>query len=348
MAKNMASALLLLALLQPSRDDVVKLAEGLPETRPHLIALGPSALRYLADLPRTPALSDVMFEMKCAGLDAALRERLTRECDLKTAPFVLAEADERWGALLGVPVIVDFGLLPEKRNREVAFSPGTPDRMLRTVLEPAGLDYAVVRGRLVVTTPERLWSLPQGRIRPLDDDERKRLDELVRAIADDDAVARGEARAALINIGPSALPYLEQLLRTEPLEPARRAQVVDVMRVITARQRPAPFARPLALERQETSDVDRVTLRSLREKSTKLSQETTLAGALAMIAGAAGLDIQPREEWTRERRRYVLPAMPVIDALYYVLASHDLDAALIRGRLRLGTTEEVERELRNR
>jgi len=331
--------LLALALAQ-TRAEVAALAEKLPRSHAELVKLGPPALRFLCELPSRPAVKDAMFEIKT---DARSREKLSRELTLRTVEFPLAEIDERVGAFLETPFVVDLGLAPEKRNRRIAFAPGKFDAVLRSFLEPAGLDYAVVRGRILVSTPDRLWSYPPDRVRVLSPEESAALKESIAKLGDESVQARDDAAAAILDAGVSAVPFLEEALRAPGLEGDRRARIVDLVRRIQARRAPAPFASGLVLERQKANDLDRIALEALRERKTRLTIESTLEGAVALVARAAALEADVPRPAADRRVGVTLGDMPVLDALYFLLASFDLDAALVNGRLTVGPTAEVEK-----
>ncbi|MBI2930802.1 MAG: hypothetical protein HYY16_04055 [Planctomycetes bacterium] len=319
-------ACLLLCLIQdqPTEIEIHALVEALPGSRERLLALGPGALRFLAQEKRTDAVADVMFELKCAGIAGELREKLEAESSLTTAPFPLAELDERFGRFAGIPIFVDFGLDKGRRDRLVVARPGRVERVLRDMLDPAGLEFAVARGWIVVSSPERLWSYPPEKIRALSQEEERGLRESIDRLDE----------AAILATGRSAVPYLEETLKGTGLESAIRARLIELIRRLQDRAKPAPFARTLGVE-CSASDLDAVRVRALREKSVDLKMEGTLAAAVGLAARSAGFEARVPDPVGREKVCARFEGVPALDVLYFLLASFDLDARWVDGELRI-------------
>ncbi len=344
----MLAALVALLALQgpPTREEIRKLVDGLPATHAELVRAGRSAMRLLAEMPRTEALAKAMFDLKCAGAPEAIRARLEQKSGVAAAPFPLPEIEKRFGIFVELPMVVDLGLPPEKREREVKLREGRVDEVLCGALWPVGLDYAVVRGRVVVSTPERLWSgLPEA-ARRLTEEQRTALQSNLKKLSEDDVQSRDHAWADIAALGRSALPYLEEELRVGRLGAEARRRVVDLERQIRRREAPARFDRSLALEMQACNDLDRVALRTLRDKSATLEMEGTLSGALALLTKGNGFEVDAPEEAGRSPVVFSWKGIPLLEALYFLLASFDLDACLVGGRLRIGTPSEIARLLR--
>src|SRR5262245_32084725 len=210
----------ILALLaQPeepiTRERVLALVEKLPDSRAELVKLGPGALRLLAE-KRSAVVEKGMFELNCPVLPADVRDKLAADVAMRTSPIPLAEIDERCGMFLGLPIVVDLGLDQDRRTRNVTLKPGRLDAVLRAALADSGLDYAVVRGRIVISTPERLWSYPVPADRVLDAEETGRVRQWISRVGENDAFV------ALRETGRAAVPYLEEELRIGSFESDRR------------------------------------------------------------------------------------------------------------------------------
>jgi hypothetical protein len=312
-------ALLLLAALQESvADAAVRLAKQPKENRDALLALGPAAIRPLLDL-KDAALAPVLDELRLAGApDSFLKECRRSAQAVRSLEESLSEALD---GVAWVDPVVAARKVPagDYEGHDIAFT--------AAVCRAADVEYRYLRGRLVVSTAERLWAWP--------DPAKVDAAELKKAAAklDDPAPdVRDAAARLLLSAGAASLPFLD----------SSDAESSAVAAKIRARHAPALFVETLAIERQALDDAGKVVLKALREGKAPIDfHGYAVEDAMQILFEksevkwrvAKGANVTAPSCGVRER--------PVIDAIWWLTVPYGLDAALDEGRLVVETRENL-------
>ncbi len=334
------------------REKALRLSKDPVANKAELLKLGPGAIRPLVDV-HNPDLDAILRELKFAGQGEAvqkIKETLeTKRLTMRVKNMKVDLLVRFLGDTAKAPIFIDPGMHPsiESKVASLDLNHATLAEWLASAAEASGLEYGVVRGAVVFSTPERLWPYPSEKPRLLDEAAVKALKEQIERLNGDSAPVREAASRAIVDVGEAAVPHLEAALRG--LADDRRARVREVLDRIRARTAPSFFSGGLSLEKQELTDSVKTVLAALQAKKASLDTELLqLAGAFKVILAQA--DVQGEVASSAEKLKIScdLRELRALDALYFLAVTHGYDACIKDGRVWIDTREKIEKLLKDK
>jgi hypothetical protein len=346
-------AALLCLVLQDSdetlRERVIRLAKDPEANRAELLKLGPTALRPLLDV-RTFDLEPIIRDLKFAGDGgAAIRKKLESRLTMRVKGMKVDPLVRFLSSTAEIPIFIDPGVRAsvEKKMTDLDLNNAPLEEWVRNAAAQAGLEYGFVRGVIVLSTPDRLWSYPAEKPKLLDEADIAALKKQVDALVGDDAAIRAAAARSLTDTGEPAIPHLETAMRG--LADDRRARIRDLINGIRARVAPPILGLPLSIERQELGEAGKAILAALGTKKASLDVENLqLSAAVKLLL--AQVDVMGEGAPAADKVRIAcdIRELPAIDGLYFVAVTHGFDVCLKDGRVWLDTREAIEKVLKGR
>jgi hypothetical protein len=314
--------ILLLLLFQDETlaEKAQRLAKDPKANAVEIAKLGPAALRPLLEV-RTPELEPILLPLRVP--DEKFRQKLDKDINLGLTwqSVTLSVILESVLNFYEVPFWIDPYVQPrlEKRLADQKFH-GTANDALQFVCKEGNVEFGLVRGRIVVSTPERLWGWPAAKLGEAE------LKSLVEKWQEPAAARR------LLDAGEEAIPLLE------------KAGARDLVAKIRERGAPPIFGETLSVERQSPTEADRPVLKALREKTVRLVDgDVTLSAAFKRLLFQTGLDGGAASSADALRVGCSLSDIKLGDALYFLLIPNGYDVYAKNGRLYADTRERVEK-----
>jgi hypothetical protein len=263
------------------------------------------------------------------------------------ADLAVKEAVRLAVSFSGVPARMDPGLPEELAGRKVSLDlqNASMKGILDLICARAGLDYGWIRGRLVVSSPDRLWPYPPEKRRRLAEGEIAALKEQIARLKDDSIEVRTDAMQTIEAAGEPALPYLEEAADRGDLEAKSRLR--GVIAAIRTRTRPACFARTPAIERQKLDSAGQAVVATLRERKTEPldAANIQLSAALELLVSPTGLKVEFAPPARAPKVDCLFDEEPIADAIFFLTAPHGLDVYVRDGRLIVDTAENVDKAI---
>ncbi len=341
-------ALLLILLAQdPSEnlsDRAIKLAQDPDANREAILKLGPAAIRPLIEV-RTPELEPVLRDLKFQGSKELRAKLVDHRFTLRVKGMKVDHLIRFIGDTAEAPVFVDPGLVASVKNKTVALDLNNAplEEYLQTAAEQGGLEYGIVRGCVIVSTPDRLWTWPDERPRVLDDAAAAALKAEIAKLKD----ASPAAERAIAITGISAVPYLEEAAKS--IEGAHRDRVRAMAARLRARSA-APLFRPtLSIETQELGDLGKTILGALRAKKASIDVgDFPLSQAMKLVLPQADVVGETSLAGDKVRVSCDLKNLPAIDVVYFLASSVGFDICYKDGKVWIDTREAIEKLLKGR
>ncbi len=323
--------MLLAALVLVCQDGIAetawRLAKDPTANRDAILKLGPTAMRPLLDV-RTAELEPLLGDLRLLGADDALVRDLRRPALAGKAGGVPAKG------LLAYYGFVDRGIPDALANQivDITFERGTRESHLQKICAKTGLEYRAIRGRIVLSTADRLWAWPApGAVDP------KILRQAALDLASGPVEARDAAAKTLLSAGEAALRFIE----------SDDAESTAVMEKIRARIKPPALIETLAVERQELDDTGKALLKLLRESTAPIDfNGYELRDALAILFEKADVKWTLGKDVTAPVPAAEVRGLSTIDALWWLTVPWGNDVAIVDGKLVVDTRANVAKALK--
>jgi hypothetical protein len=311
----MVAAAVLLLLAQ---DSIAAQAEGLAKdpaaNRTAILKLGPAAMRPLLEL-RNAALDGILDDLRLAGADEGLVREFRKPAPAGHAGGVAA------AKLVALYGFADPGIPDRLANHvlDLTFEKGSREAQLRAICREAGLDYRVLRGRLVISTAERLWSWPA----PGPSDPQA-LRAAGAALAGGGVEAREAAAKTLLDAGEASLKFIDESI----------PEAAAVAEKIRARAKPAFWSETLALERQTLDDAGKAVLKALQESRAPIDfHGYELVDAMHILFEKSDVKWSVAAAIKAPIPQADVRNLPTIDALWWLTMPWGYDASIKDGKL---------------
>lgn len=311
----------LLAVLLLAQDSIAAEAERLAKdpvvNRESLLKLGPAAMRPLLEL-RNPALDGILNDLRLAGADEGLVREFRKPAPAGRAGGVTA------AKLVALYGFVDPGMPDRLANHvlDIRFDKGTRESHLGAICREVGLDYRVLRGRIVISTAERLWPWPAPGAADV-----KALRAAGAALAGGGVEAREAATKTLLDAGEASLPFIDESI----------PEAAAVAEKIRARARAAFWTETLALERQALDDAGKAVLKALQEGRAPIDfHGYELADAMHILFEKSDVKWSVDAAITSPIPQAEVRNLATIDALWWLTIPWGYDASIKDGKLVIG------------
>ncbi len=337
--------LILLLLLQ----DPSAFAGGDDSAREALLKQGAYSIRpLLAVRSKSPDRVDaLLYDIKKPAASEAALAAMTAK--------ITVEFDSTWDdaaaglrTSFSMPILVDPKLPEDTRATAVKFK--VVDRPGREALDAlcraAELDYAFLYGRIVISTPDRLWpDKAPAKVVELAGDALAAAKADVEKLDSENVEERGTAESRLRALGPSAIPLLEEGSKRKEREIANQCAAL-----LTKARRPPPMAvfRAAGYERQKLGEDQAAVIEKLKKNVVSIRVRN-----LAVV-GVLKLTLQPQqvdhEIGAALRRTGTAVSIdyqsePLLPMLAVTCHACGYDFILREGKLYFDTVEEIEKIL---
>jgi hypothetical protein len=339
-------------------DRIEAFTKGDDAVRPAILKAGAEAILLLRDVrERAPARVDpLIFEIKKAVAgpgESRTADSLEAKGTLRPEPGTDPDVKYPFYAVCDqiaqqVPLIFDPILLKADSNAHCPVSLRAKEGRLRDLLDEccreSGLDWCMIFGRPLVSTPERLWpERPPTAAPPLPVEQTLRARRWIEVFKSDDLEERSEATKALKALGRGALPILRGELHHK--DPEVVARIKGVISFLDPPRKQGLFHIPGA-DRQilEGADADfRASLKS--RKSSFNAAQLGFDGFLGLLLGPLQVPFTTSRTAREARMSVQMHNVELWAILGVVSQANGCDFLIQNGTLRFGTEAEVEQEL---
>lgn len=331
------------------QEDFAKLARDIvakdEAARAKVLKMGSAAIRpLLAERSRHgTALDAFLYELKKASdpveAHAKVYESLEKKISFEERTASVAEIS---GSLTTeVKILVDPGV-PAK---DVKFA--AKEMPLRDALDAlargAGLEFAVRYGVVLISTPDRLWTLPPKPVRELDEKERAEVASLIEELGDDSLDVRDAADKKLRSIGPGARSLLDAASTGEG-EAAARCRAI--LQAWDRKEEPA-FPERCGVDRQTLTGEDAKLVDRLRSRDMTIkTAELPLSTILKLLMSACDLVYDTEVSTEGVQLSVSFESVPSYAILAILTRPFGFDFYVREGVIRIDTAEEVRKKVR--
>ena len=216
---------------------------------------------------------------------------------------------------------------------------------LNAAAAQSGLVIGFRRGAIVLSTPDRLWSWPPEKPRVLDEGAVTRLKEHVARLAGDGLDVRDQATKAILDVGESAIPHLDEASKTA--EGDHKSRIREIIVKLRARTAPPALGDGLAIESQTLSEAGKTILKTLMEKKASLDVENLPLGAGVKLL-LAQVDVNGDADASADKVRLScdLKDLRALDALYWATVPFGFDVCFKDGKVWIDTRAAVAKLLK--
>jgi hypothetical protein len=338
---------LLLALLLQDESlsaEAKRLAKDPKSNREAILKLGPSVLRPLLEV-RSAELEPILDELRFAGRGdeaKAAAGKLTAGTSVRVKDIIPSGALSLILTPHNLKVAVD-PTLAEKFDAtrfDIDMADTTLGAVLRHIAVKTGTEYGWARGRIVFSTPERLWAPPAVRVPPLTADQEKKLRDHADRLGDDSPEVRDVAAAAILALGPAAIPALEKLKGDGGLD--QQGRIRDLIVKLTPVPAAPVFRDRMAFESQDLGDADKRTFAPLSsQRFTFKVKDLVLPFAVKLAVSQANLPCDTTKLGA-EKTSCSFDNETLGEMLYWILVPYGYDAYIDAGQLMIDTRDNVE------
>jgi len=340
----------------PLLDLIRRFASGDDTARPEILKAGAPAILLLRESrAQAPArIDDLLFDLKKQiagpeGAKAALALEEKRSLEIPRGvedPFWYAY--DQLKAFQDLPLSHDPILLSRPLGDE-GTSLDMVARSGREILDAlcvkVGIDYGFFYGRILLSTPERLW--PSVALPPapaLGKDEAERIRQWVEDLKNENPDVRTKAMERFKKLGRATLPILEVNAKRPETEIAARCRELIALFSLSEQ---GMFGRPGA-ERQNLKGEDARFYKSLKDQSASFKcAAVPMEGFLRLYLGPRGIpfDIAP----TIKQVQVVTDAQneSLWLGLTVVCQGKGVDFMIRDGKLYFDTKGEIEKRVRD-
>ncbi len=341
--------LLLLALFlqdESISDKAKRLARDPVTNHDAILRLGPLAIRPLLDV-RKPELEPVIDELRFGERADLAKSLRTTKVPFKVAQSGVGTAFKLLFKDRGFPVFIDPTIADKIEDVKIDLERDDAPLgdLARAIVAKAGVEYGWARGRLVVTTPDRLWALAHVKAAPLTDLQVRTLQAAATQLDDDSPETRDQAARDLLALGEAAIPHLEKLVADAKAE--RKAQLHALIAKLTPRPAAPVYGEKLAIEGQPVEGDDAKAVEGLKTSITFKLNNLTLKTALTLLVMQAGLKLDMQAGGANVVS-YEGEAETLVDMLYWLTVPYGLDAFWNEGKVVVDTRANVAEALRKK
>ncbi len=345
---RMKTLLLLSLLLQdePIADKAKRLAKDPAANHDAILRLGPVAIRPLLEV-RKPELEPLIDELRFGERADLAKSLNATKVSFKVADSGAGSALTRLFQDRGFRTFIDPTLLDKIEDVKIDIEKDSAPlaEIARAVCAKAGVEYGWARGRLVITTPDRLWPSAPVKAVPLTETQVKALQAAAAQLDDDSPETRDQAARDILALGEAAIPHLEKLLADAGAE--LKAQLNAAIAKLTPRPAAPVFSEKLAIEGQALKGDDAKAVEGLNTSNTFKLCKLALGHALGLLVMQAGLTLDLQAGGANVVT-YSAECEPLIDMLYWMTVPYGLDAFWAEGKVVVDTRAKVAEALRKK
>ena len=332
----MTFLLLLCSILQEESvaDQAKRLAKDPKANRDAILKLGPAAIRPLLEV-RTDELDPILDELRFGDGHARFSGM---RISIKVADILAAGATKLTFQPQMVKLVFDSSVAEMIKERvTLDMQNASALDVLRAIAAKTGVEYGWIRGRLVLSTAERLWPGAPVKRLPLTDEQAKALRDAYARLGDDAPDVRDAAAKAVIDLGPAAIALLEKLLVDGSGEQKLQGRaLIDKLSRLAAE---ACYPQKLAMELQAGHGAASA-LKALAASAEFEVKKTPLGQALKELIEKAGLTVELASGFDDLVTQYNSDES-ILDILYFLVAPIGLDVWFADGKLRVDTRERA-------
>ncbi len=319
-------------------DRVKKLAADPKANREEILRLGQAAIRPLLAV-RTADLEPIIDELRFAGARDA-GAILRREVSIKVKQIRVDGALKLALLPKGMKAAVD-PTLREKFETSVDLDLQNVSlaRLLREIASKTGLEYGWVRGRILFSTPERLWATAPEPVKRLTVEQVAALEAAAAKLSDESVDVRDDAAKAILALGSGALPHLERLRDKGDVE--FKARIRDLATALAPRSPSPVFVESMAFETQALSADDAGLLKGLAGSITFRVRDLGLTNVFKLLISQSDLHVDVAEGVADARVSYDGDSESIADMLYFLTIPYGLDASFGEGRFKIDTKANI-------
>jgi len=347
----MITVLFCLALQDESLSaEAKRLANDPKANREAILRLGPTVLRPLLDV-RTPGLEPILDELRLAGRGdeaKAVAGKLAAGTTVKVKDIIPSGALSLILTPHNIRVAIDPTLAEkfDETRIDIEMADTTLGAVLRYVAAKTGTEYGWARGRIVFSTPDRLWSVPTERIKPLTNEQVRIVRENADKLGDDAPEVRDVAAGAILAFGPAAIPHLEKLKGDGNLE--QQGRIRDLIVKLTPVPVSPIFRDKMTVEMQELGEADKKTFAPLSaQRFTYKVKDLVLPFAVKLAVAQANLPCDTTKIGDA-KTSCSFDNETLGEMLYWILVPYGYDVYVDAGQLMINTRENVEHALKRK